>query len=131
MLLCKNKAKKWSDFILRDNKLKTQKIWEARAKSTYDEILHQNASYLFPYFWNNMKEIPEFIIHFVFIYFPIMNALVFFDYRPGHSLGRIFFRTKWKNRNYMGFHILKVLEGFHWNILSSIFLLFLNLLFLN
>ena len=125
MLLCKNKAKKWSDFILRDNKLhsrqtlrilKMQKIWEAWAKSMMKSCTNwQNASYLFPYLWN-MKEISEFIFLFVFIYFPIMNALVFFDYKPGHSLGGKWFRTKWKKRKSVGFHILTVLEGVHWNI---------------
>ena len=59
-----------------------------------------------------MKEISEFIIHFVFIYFPIMNALVYFDYRPGHSLGGIFLG---RNRKTVNTWVLKVHEGFHWN----------------
>ena len=130
MLLCKNKAKKWSDFILRDNKLKTQKIWEARAKSMMKSCTKTLLIFspIFGIIWKKSQNLLFILSSFTF---PIMNALVFFDYRPGHSLGGIFFRTKWKNCKYMGFHILKVLEGFHWNILSGINLLFLNLLFLN
>ena len=73
--------------------------------------------------WNASKfaifleyENPVFVFHFVFLYFSLMNALVYVD-----NLTRVFIRgknkvcsTKWK-KNYMGFFMIKI-----WQILKHL-----------
>ena len=83
-----------------------------------------------PYFWNTETRIVFFGFHFGLIYFFFqMNALVYIDIDQNIHFGKNKAAQNEKRKKLHGFSYSKNranFEAFHWNISSSINLLFLK-----